>query len=329
MDVRDWGTFLLPYEQTVEELKVKFKTMRSELKKREEYTPIEFVTGRVKRLSSILEKAKRLNVKMEDLETGIEDIAGIRIMCQFVEDIRRVAEYIRARKDLEVLYEKDYITNYKESGYRSFHMIIRYPVQTALGQKIVLAEIQIRTLAMNFWATIEHSLNYKYRESLPDEMRVRLKTAAEAASILDSEMSSIREEILEAQKTFEENSNMTTQLLKAIHQLYFYHLVNEAIESQERFNAIWQAQDMDAMKELLDHVREPALECQEGQRAGWLMSRCIWPTSSTSTGTGIISNVMRCLRNYGWKSSVIRYTKLCCRWQSGCTISVMPMCAAA
>lgn len=135
MDGRDWGTFLLPYEQTVEELKVKFKTMRSELKKREEYTPIEFVTGRVKRLSSILEKAKRLNVKMEDLETGIEDIAGIRIMCQFVEDIRRVAEYIRARKDLEVLYEKDYITNYKESGYRSFHMIIKYPVQTALGQK--------------------------------------------------------------------------------------------------------------------------------------------------------------------------------------------------
>lgn len=255
MDGRDWGTFLLPYEQTVEELKVKFKTMRSELKKREEYTPIEFVTGRVKRLSSILEKAKRLNVKMEDLETGIEDIAGIRIMCQFVEDIRRVAEYIRVRKDLEVLYEKDYITNYKESGYRSFHMIIKYPVQTALGQKIVLAEIQIRTLAMNFWATIEHSLNYKYRESLPDEMRVRLKTAAEAASILDSEMSSIREEILEAQKTFEENSNMTTQILKAIHQLYFYHLVNEAIASQARFNEIWQTQDMDAMAELLNHVR--------------------------------------------------------------------------
>ncbi|SET01693.1 GTP pyrophosphokinase family protein [Paenibacillus sp. NFR01] len=255
MDGRDWGTFLLPYEQTVEELKVKFKTMRSELKKREEYTPIEFVTGRVKRLSSILEKAKRLNVKMEDLETGIEDIAGIRIMCQFVEDIRRVAEYIRSRKDLEVQYEKDYITNYKESGYRSFHMIIKYPVQTALGQKIVLAEIQIRTLAMNFWATIEHSLNYKYRESLPDEMRLRLKTAAEAAAILDAEMSSIRDEILEAQKLFEENSNTTTQVLSAIHQLYFYHLVNEAIESQARFNTIWQAHDMEGMKKLLEEIQ--------------------------------------------------------------------------
>lgn len=269
MDGRDWGTFLLPYEQAVEELKVKFKTMRSELKKREEYAPIEFVTGRVKRLSSILDKAKRLNVPMDQLETGIEDIAGIRIMCQFVEDIRRVAEYIRRRKDLKVVYEKDYITNYKDSGYRSFHMIIEYPVQTALGQKIVLAEIQVRTLAMNFWATIEHSLSYKYRESLPDEIRNRLKKAAEAANTLDNEMSSIREDILEAQKQFEDNSNITSQFLKAVHQLYFYHLVNEAIEYQERFNKIWQQgqdHDMEAVKELLTEVKELLAEAKKKVR---------------------------------------------------------------
>lgn len=256
MDSRDWGTFLLPYEQTVEELKVKFKTMRSELKKREEYAPIEFVTGRVKKITSILDKARRLNVPMDNLERGIEDIAGIRIMCQFVEDIRRVAEYIRMRKDLQVMYEKDYITNYKESGYRSFHMIVEYPVQTALGQKNVLAEIQIRTLAMNFWATIEHSLNYKYRESLPDEMRKRLKKAAEAAFVLDNEMSSIRQEILIAQKSFEDDSNIVSQLLTAIHQLYFYHLVTEAIKYQNRFNELWEAKDMDGMKDLLTHVKK-------------------------------------------------------------------------
>ncbi|WP_138495553.1 GTP pyrophosphokinase [Paenibacillus pinistramenti] len=255
MDGRDWGTFLLPYEQTVEELKVKFKTMRSELKKREEYAPIEFVTGRVKKISSILDKAKRLNVAMENLETGIEDIAGIRIMCQFVEDIRRVAQYIRNRKDLKVLYEKDYITNYKDSGYRSFHMIVEYPVQTAFGQKLVLAEIQIRTLAMNFWATIEHSLNYKYRDSLPSEMRLRLKKAAEAAFVLDNEMSSIREEILIAQRTFEDDANLVSDTLKIIHQLYFYHKVGEAIEAQGKFNQIWENRDLDAMKELLDHVK--------------------------------------------------------------------------
>ncbi|MGG6314556.1 GTP pyrophosphokinase [Paenibacillus macerans] len=255
MDNRDWGTFLLPYEQAVEELKVKFKTMRSELKKREEYAPIEFVTGRVKKISSILDKAKRLNVSMDDLETGIEDIAGIRIMCQFVEDIRRVAEYIRMRKDLKVLYEKDYITNYKESGYRSFHMIVEYPVQTALGQKIVLAEIQIRTLAMNFWATIEHSLNYKYRESLPEEMRKRLKKAAEAAFVLDNEMSSIRQEILIAQKSFEDDSNIVSSLLSAIHQLYFYHLVSEAIDAQRRFDILWEAKDFESMRDLLVGVK--------------------------------------------------------------------------
>ncbi|MEF2965511.1 GTP pyrophosphokinase family protein [Paenibacillus sp. M1] len=255
MDSRDWGTFLLPYEQAVEELKVKFKTMRSELKKREEYAPIEFVTGRVKKISSILDKAKRLNVSMDDLETGIEDIAGIRIMCQFVEDIRRVAQYIRLRKDLRVLYEKDYITNYKESGYRSFHMIVEYPVQTALGQKNVLAEIQIRTLAMNFWATIEHSLNYKYKDSLPDEVRKRLKKTAEAANILDNEMSSIRQEILVAQKSFEDDANIVSHLLDAIHQLYFYHLVSEAIEAQERFNKLWEARDMEGIKDLYVGVK--------------------------------------------------------------------------
>lgn len=254
MDGRDWGTFLLPYEQAVEELKVKFKTMRAELKKREEYAPIEFVTGRVKKISSILDKAKRLNVAMEDLETGIEDIAGIRIMCQFVEDIRRVAEYIRHRKDLRVLYEKDYITNYKESGYRSFHMIVEYPVQTAMGQKQVLAEIQIRTLAMNFWATIEHSLNYKYRDSLPPEMRERLKKTAEAAFVLDNEMSSIREEILESQTKFEDDANLVSNTLMSIHRLYFIHKISEAIEAQRKFNEIWESRDLEAMKELLEEV---------------------------------------------------------------------------
>ena len=133
---------------------------------------------------------------MDELETGIEDIAGIRIMCQFVEDIRRVAEYIRARKDLTVLYEKDYITNFKE---RLSELSYDYRVSGANGSGAkVLAEIQIRTLAMNFWATIEHSLSYKYRESLPDDIRARLKKAGEAANTLDTEMSSIREDILEA-----------------------------------------------------------------------------------------------------------------------------------
>ncbi|QNK55562.1 GTP pyrophosphokinase family protein [Paenibacillus sp. PAMC21692] len=250
MDGRDWSLFLQPYEQAVEELKVKFKTMRVELKIREAYAPIEFVTGRVKRISSILEKARRLGVAPDRLEDGIEDIAGIRIMCQFVDDIHRVAALIRTRKDLELVYEKDYITNYKDSGYRSYHIIVKYPVQTALGFKHVLAEIQIRTLAMNFWATIEHSLNYKFKESLPEDVRNRLKKAAEAAFLLDTEMTSIREEILDAQTEFEEQSNAVSRVLNGIQDLYFYHRVREAAQFQIKFNELFEQQDYHALHTL-------------------------------------------------------------------------------
>lgn len=250
MDGRDWSKFLLPYEQAVEELKVKFKILRSELKAREEYSPIEFVTGRVKRISSILAKAKKLNVSMESLETGIEDIAGIRIMCQFEEDIERMAELIGEREDLKILYCKDYIRNKKESGYRSYHIIVEYPVQTSLGMKRVLAEVQLRTLAMNFWATIEHSLNYKYHGTIPADISGRLSRAAEAAYRLDQEMSSIRDEIVESQKLFEDHSNLVEKVLNKIQVLYFFRRVKEASVYQEAFNALFEAGELSKLSEL-------------------------------------------------------------------------------
>ncbi|WP_341278453.1 GTP pyrophosphokinase family protein [Paenibacillus sp. FSL H8-0537] len=267
MDGRDWNLFLQPYEQTVEELKVKFKTLRVELKRRESYSPIEFVTGRVKKVSSVLEKARRLHVPADQLEQGIEDIAGIRIMCQFVDDIHRVAGLIRSRKDLKLVNEKDYITNYKDSGYRSYHMIVEYPVQTALGQKKVLAEIQIRTLAMNFWATIEHSLNYKYKESLPEDVRLRLKKAAEAASSLDEEMSSIRHEILDAQRGFEESSNVVSKVLSTIQDLYFYHRVREAAQFQLKFNEMWEQEDLFGLQQLALDVEAAVLRAKKGTQS--------------------------------------------------------------
>ncbi len=267
MDGRDWRKFLLPYEQAVEELKVKFKTLRGELKSREEYSPIEFVTGRIKKISSILEKAKRLNVAMDQLETGIEDIAGIRIMCQFVEDIQLLSELIRTRLDMKVVYEKDYVANKKESGYRSYHIIVEYPVQTALGMKRVLAEIQIRTLAMNFWATIEHSLNYKYRETLPEEVRTRLSKAAEAAYHLDQEMSSIREEIMEAQMLFEDNSNLVSKALNNIQELYFFRRVREAAQFQLRFNEIWEKEEIWKLHDLSLDIESAIHRAKKGEHS--------------------------------------------------------------
>lgn len=260
MDGRNWGQFLIPYTQAVEELKVKFRALRNELKQREEFSPIEFVTGRVKRVSSILAKAKRLNVSLENLEYGIEDIAGIRIMCQFVEDIWVVAKLIRSREDMIVVYEKDYVNEQKESGYRSFHMIVEYPVQSALGTKRIFAEIQIRTLSMNFWATIEHSLNYKFKESLPEQIRIRLKKAAEAAFQLDKEMSSIREQIVASQSEFEDHSSIVSSILNAIQVCYFHQLVHEATAYQARFNELWENNDYDGLRQLKDDIVLTLLE---------------------------------------------------------------------
>ncbi|MFB8637456.1 GTP pyrophosphokinase [Enterococcus casseliflavus] len=200
--IRDWEEFLAPYEQAVSELKVKLRGIRKQYREQNKHVPIEFVTGRVKPVDSILTKSKLRGIALDRLEEEMSDIAGLRIMCQFVEDIHQVVELLRTRKDMKVIIERDYITNKKASGYRSYHLVIEYPVQLIDGEKIILAEIQIRTLAMNFWATIEHSLNYKYQGEFPAEISERLRRSAEAAYQLDEEMSNIREEIQEAQRLF-------------------------------------------------------------------------------------------------------------------------------
>lgn len=199
----DWDLYLLPYEQAVEELKVKLKNLRNELKKRKEHAPIEFVMGRVKSLNSIYNKANRLQFPInENIGWELRDIAGVRIMCQFIDDIRAVVELLRQRNDMQIFLEKDYVTTPKESGYRGYHLAIKYPVQTAHGEVLIPVEIQIRTLGMNFWATIEHSLNYKYEGIIPSKIRQRLIEAAKASYTLDNEMNNIREEIKEAQMIF-------------------------------------------------------------------------------------------------------------------------------
>lgn len=200
--IENWQHFLLPYQQAVNELKVKLRGMRKQYQDEEQHSPIEFVTGRVKPVESIKEKMVRRHVQVDRLEQDMQDIAGLRIMCQFVEDIYQVVDLLRQRSDMTILEERDYISNVKPSGYRSYHIVIEYPVQLISGEKRILAEIQVRTLAMNFWATIEHSLNYKYQGAFPEELSARLQRAAEAAFHLDNEMSEIREEIQEAQNLF-------------------------------------------------------------------------------------------------------------------------------
>ena len=200
--MKDWDLFLWPYQQAVSELKVKFRSLRQSFLNKGEHSPIEFVVGRVKTVDSIKEKMTRRVIAPDVIENDMQDIAGIRIMCQFVDDIYRVVDLIHQRQDMQVIEERDYIQNAKPSGYRSYHMVIEYSVFLPDGPKKIIAEIQIRTLAMNFWATVEHTLNYKYQGKYPEDISKRLKSTAEAAYKLDEEMSSIKDQVQEAQRIF-------------------------------------------------------------------------------------------------------------------------------
>lgn len=250
-----WREFLLPYEQAVEELKIKFKSLRDEFRKRSEYSPIEFVTGRIKAVPSIIEKSKKMGYSEGEIGEKMEDIAGIRIMCQFEDDIYKVIDIIKSRDgiDLEVMYEKNYIKNKKESGYRSYHMIIKYPVITVKGVRVVLAEIQIRTLAMNFWATIEHSLHYKYRGNIPKHIADKLRKSAEAAYQLDQEMLSIRDEVINAQELFTMKSNTVTKII------YYINMLENVGENEIAMDYRNKFEDM--VEEVEENKKEQALEC--------------------------------------------------------------------
>ncbi len=247
MEIQLWREILEPYELAVDELVVKFNHLITATRKNGNYSPIEQVKGRVKTISSILEKCQKKGIDFEDFEEKIDDIAGIRIICQFVEDIYKVAEIIRNRTDMKIRSEKDYVRNIKQSGYRSYHMIVDYTVESAKGPKALKVEIQIRTLAMNFWATIEHSLQYKYKQNMPHALRERLHKAADAIVILDEEMASVREEILDAQNSFNIQANMVSEILTNIQNLYKVANKREVVRIQEEFFRIYNEEDMNEL----------------------------------------------------------------------------------
>lgn len=248
MEIQLWKEILMPYDLAVKELEVKFSHIISEYKSKDMYSPIETITGRVKSISSILEKCRRKNIPLEELTDKVEDIAGLRIMCQFSEDIYTVVNIIKNRTDMEVVQEKDYISNPKASGYRSYHLIVTYNVETIEGTKKIFVEIQIRTLAMNFWATIEHSLQYKYRHGIPEHIRRRLNASAEAILKLDEEMSSIHEEIMDAQSSFIIHANIVSEILNNIQNLYKMASKKEVIKIQDEFFDIYRQNDLEQLK---------------------------------------------------------------------------------
>jgi len=254
MQIQLWREILDPYSLAVDELVTKFNHIIDEYRHAGAYSPIEQVSGRVKTISSILEKSQKKGIDLKDFENTMEDIAGIRIICQFVEDIDKVVDIIKMRSDMRVKSEKDYINNRKKSGYRSYHLIAFYDVETLKGRKELQVEIQIRTLAMNFWATIEHSLQYKYKKNMPEHIKERLSSAAEAILILDQEMSVVRDEIMDAQNSFTVKANIVADILTNIQNLYKVANKQEVIKIQDEFFRIYQNGDQEELTKFSDDL---------------------------------------------------------------------------
>ena len=244
MEIQLWRSILCPYELAVRELEVKFNHIIDECKENDVYCPIEQVEGRVKSVSSILEKMQRKHIPMERMEEELEDIAGIRIICQFEEDIETVASLIQNRSDMTIKSEKNYLKHVKQSGYRSLHLIIYYTVETLNGPRKLQAEIQIRTMAMDFWATIEHSLQYKYKGDMPPHVAERLTNAADAIILLDQEMSSVRDEIMDAQNSSQMQSNLVKDILNNIENLYRVSSEREITKIQTEFLRVFHTKDL-------------------------------------------------------------------------------------
>ena len=244
MEIQLWRSILCPYELAVRELIVKFEHIISEHRKNDLYSPIEQVSGRVKSVSSILEKMQRKHIPMERMEEEVEDIAGIRIICQFEEDIETVASLIQNRSDMTIKSEKNYLKHVKQSGYRSLHLIIYYTVETLNGPRKLQAEIQIRTMAMDFWATIEHSLQYKYKGDMPPHVAERLTNAADAIILLDQEMSSVRDEIMDAQNSSQMQSNLVKDILNNIENLYRVSSEREITKIHTEFLRVFHTKDL-------------------------------------------------------------------------------------
>ncbi|WP_063062229.1 GTP pyrophosphokinase [Nocardia sienata] len=189
--------FVMEYEFAVKELLTKVTILREEFLRLHDYNPIEHVTSRVKSPTSILQKAIRKNIRPElsILRDHISDIAGVRITCSFITDTYRVLEALTSQADVEVLAIKDYIADPKPNGYKSLHALLKIPVFLSTGPVNVTVELQVRTVAMDFWATLEHKIFYKYDGDVPQRFIDDLTSAAATAAELDRRMEQLHTDV--------------------------------------------------------------------------------------------------------------------------------------
>lgn len=181
------------YDSAIHEIETKLEIIDSEFQSTFERNPIHSIHSRLKSPQSIVKKLMKKNIPItaESILSHLHDIAGVRVICYYIDDIYEVARYLSLHDDIQILKQKDYIKNPKPSGYRSLHLIVTVPVYLSTGKKIVPVEIQIRTIAMDFWASLEHQLHYKTTNNVSDELAEQLKLCAETINDTDLKMQSI------------------------------------------------------------------------------------------------------------------------------------------
>ncbi len=201
--------FMMAYKFAIDEMSTKINILKDEFNYIHEYNPIEHVNSRLKSPESIFKKIYRkgCDFSLEAIKENVKDIAGIRITCSFISDIYEISKMIASQKDVTVVDYKDYIKNPKPNGYQSLHLILQIPIFMSDREELTYIEVQIRTIAMDFWASLEHKIYYKYNKEVPHHMVDELKEAAIMASQLDKKMERLHHEISEIKQASQANES--------------------------------------------------------------------------------------------------------------------------
>jgi len=196
-EVRDWETLMFLYSSAIREINTKIDILKDEFELTNHYNPIEHVTSRLKSAKSIVRKLKKQGYETDiaSMHRYLNDIAGVRIICSFTSDIYKIADMISNQSDVKVLLIKNYIASPKPNGYKSYHMIVSIPIFLSDRTIDTRVEIQIRTIAMDFWASLEHKIYYKLEGNAPDYIKTELVECAKLINYLDDRMLSLNEAI--------------------------------------------------------------------------------------------------------------------------------------
>lgn len=199
---KPYTTLLTYYDRAIDEIVTKLNILNKEYSLNSEQNPIDSIKSRVKSIDSIVEKAYRKNIPftIEAIEENIRDIAGVRVICNFPEDVYKIRDGLLNQDDVTLIEEKDYIKKPKQNGYRSLHLIIETPIYLSNGKKNMIVEVQIRTIAQNFWAALEHQLRYKKNIDEKKSISLALKLLAEESASIDTKMELLKKRIYKDNK---------------------------------------------------------------------------------------------------------------------------------